>query len=77
MQNSFYRKDLKFPLHIRLSSLEYEYIHHVAISLNKPVATVVRDMIEKEITTNGYKTTSSVHNLEYSTISETEITGVN
>ena len=47
MQNNFYRKDLKYPLNIRISSLEYEYIHHVAITLNKSVATVVRDMIEK------------------------------
>lgn len=64
MQNNFYRKDLKYPLNIRISALEYEYLHFVSCNLNKPVATVVRDIIEQEISKNGYKTTSIVHNLE-------------
>lgn len=72
MQNNFYRKDLKFPLNIRISSLEHEYLNHVATALNKPVATVVREIIDKEIFNNGYSKTSIIHNMEYSTISETE-----
>lgn len=72
MQNNFYRKDLKYPLNIRISPFEYEFLNHVATTLNKPVATVVRDIIDKEIINNGYSKTSIIHNLEHSTISKAE-----
>ena len=61
----YYSKNLKFEIKARVTDIEYEYLHHVAISTCKPVNVVLREIIDKEILKNGYKKTSSMHNLEH------------
>ena len=68
-----YNKNLNFHFNLRMSDVEYEYVHHVAIITGKPVNVVIREIIDKEILKNGYKKTSSMHNLEYDGIFENEI----
>lgn len=76
MRDKFYCKDLKYHLNFRFGADEYEYLCYVSHVLNKPMATVVRDIIKKEISNNGYKTTTIIHNMEQSTVSKTEIAGI-
>lgn len=76
MRDNFYTKDLKYHLNFRFGAEEYEYLCYVSHVLNKPMSTVVRDIIKKEISIYGYKTTSIIHNMEQSTLSETEIARV-
>lgn len=68
-----YSKKLNFHFNLRLSDVEYEYLHHVAIITGKPVNVVIREIIDKEILKNGYKKTSSLHNMEHDTFFGNEI----